>query len=174
MLDQLRAAARGLRHRRAVAAAVVVTLTLGIGANATIFSFVDAVLLRPLPYPDSERLVSLHELNRGLKQATQLVAPGRLEEWNRDNATFDGLAGSYFENVTDTSGAAPERVEAMRTSPPFFSVLGVGAALGRTLSPDEERFGGPPSVVVSDGFWPARLNRDPYVIRPPLVLPSLS
>jgi hypothetical protein len=99
MLDQLRAAVRSVRHRRGVAAAVVATLTLGIGENSVIFSFVDAVLLRPLPYPEAERLVAACELNQGLKQATQLVAPVRLEEWNRDNRTFAGLAGSYFENV---------------------------------------------------------------------------
>src|SRR5438067_3138819 len=103
MVDQLGAAVRSMRHRRAVAAAVVATLTLGIAANSAIFSFVDAVLLRPLPYPESDRLVAAYELNRGLKQATQLVAPVRLEEWNDQNHTFAALAGSYFENATDTT-----------------------------------------------------------------------
>jgi putative ABC transport system permease protein len=174
MLDPLRAAIRSVRHRRAVAAAVVATLTLGIGANSAIFSFVDAVLLRPLPYPDAERLVAAYELNQGLKQATQLVAPVRLEEWNRDNRTFAGLAGSYFENVTDTTGALPERIEAMRTSPRFFTVLGVAAALGRTLSADEERFGGPPALVVSDRFWRARFDGDPRAVGRQVVLSGVS
>jgi len=128
MLDQLRAALRGLRYRRGVALTIVVTLMLGIGANSAIFSMVDAALLRPLPYPAPDRLVTVYELNRGLKQATQLVAPVRLEEWNRANRSFTGLAGSYFENMTDTTGALPERVEAMRVSPRFFSVLAVPAA----------------------------------------------
>jgi putative ABC transport system permease protein len=174
MLDQLRAAVRGVRHRRGVALTIVVTLTLGIGANSAIFSFVDAVLLRPLPYPDADRLVAVYEvnqgLNQGLKQATQLVAPVRLEEWHRGNRSFVALAGSYFENVTDTTGAVPERVEAMRTSPRFFAVLGVDAALGRTLTADEERFGGPPAVVLSDAFWRARFDADPGVIGRRLVL----
>ena len=116
---------RSLAHRRGLAATVVVTLTLGIGANSAIFSAVDAVLLKPLPYPAADRLVAVYERNPGLRQATQLVAPGRLEEWNAQNRTFDGLAASYFENMTDTTGALPERVEAMRTSPRFFAVLGV-------------------------------------------------
>src|SRR5216684_2248746 len=117
---------------------IVLTLMLGIGANSTIFSAVDAVLIKPLPYPAADRLVAVYELNRGLRQATQLVAPVRLEEWNRANRLFAGLAGSYFENMTDTTGAVPERVEAMRVSPRFFSVLAVPAAIGRTFTPQED------------------------------------
>jgi len=157
-----------------MAAAVVGTLTLGIGANSAIFSAVDAVLLKPLPYPDADRLVAVYELNQGLKRATQLVAPVRLESWNRDNRTLAGLAGSYFENQTDTTSALPERVEAMRTSPRFFSVLGVRAAVGRTPTADEERFGGRPVVVVSDAFWRRRLDADAAAIGRTLVLGAVS
>src|SRR5262245_61126707 len=101
MIEPVRDALRGFRRRRGVALTIVLTLTIGIGANSTIFSMVDAVLLRPLPYPAPDRLVSVNELNRSLKQATQLVAPVRLEEWNAANRSFAGLAGSYFENMTD-------------------------------------------------------------------------
>src|SRR3954470_13187924 len=170
MLDELRAAVRTVSRRRGTAAAVVATLTLGIGANTAIFAFIDAVLLRPLPYPDAGRLVAAYELNRGIKQSTQLVAPVRLDEWNSDNHTFVAVAGSYFENATDTTSGAPERVEAMRTSPRFFTVLGVAAAIGRTLSPEEERFGGPPAVVISDAFWRARFNGDPSAVGRRLIL----
>ena len=170
MLAHLLTAAGSFRHRRAAASAIVITLTLGIGANSVIFSAVDAVLLRPLPFPQSDRLVVVSELNRSLKQGVQQLAPVRLEEWNRLNASFDGLAGSYFENMTDTTGETPQRVEAMRVSPRFFSVLSVGAALGRTLAPDEERFGGPQAVVVSDAFWRTRRNGDPNVVGQSIVL----
>src|SRR5262249_8855158 len=117
-----------------------------------------------------ERLVVVNELNRGLKEATQLVAPVRLEEWNRMSRSFDGLAGSYFENVTDTTNAAPERVEAMKVSPRFFSVFGVAAALGRTFSPEEELFGGPRAVVLSDAYWRTRFNADPAIVGRQLTL----
>jgi len=117
MLDDFRSAVRGFRHRPGVATMIVATLALGIGANAAIFAAVDAILLKPLPYPDADRLVSIYELNRWQRGATQLVAPVRLEEWNRANRTLEGLAGCYFENMTDTSGPLPERIEAMRTSP---------------------------------------------------------
>ena len=149
---------------------VAFTLALGIGANSAIFSAVDAVLLKPLPYPAADRLVAVYERNSGLRQATQLVAPGRLEEWNAQNRTFTALGASYFENLTDMSGPLPERVAAMNTSPRFFEVFGVAPALGRLPTPQEERFGGPPVVVVSDAFWRRRLGADPSVIGRPLTL----
>jgi putative ABC transport system permease protein len=174
MRDQLRSASRSLLHRPALAAAVIVTLTLGIGANSAIFSAVDAVLLEPLPYPNPDRLVSVYESNLARRQSTQLVAPGRLEEWNRMNQTFLGLAASYFENMTDTTGALPERVEAMRVSPRFFAVLGVPAAIGRTLNPEEELFGGPRAAVLSDLFWRKRYGANPLAVGQSLTLGGAS
>jgi putative ABC transport system permease protein len=174
MRDQLIAAVRALRHRRGVAVTVVLTLTLGIGANSAIFSAVDAVLLKPLPYPDADRLVVIFEQNLGQKQATQLVAPVRIEEWNRANRSFTGLAGTYFENMTDTTGALPERVAAIRTSPRFFTVLGSAPALGRPPTTAEETLGGPPVVIISDSFWRSRFNGDPSVIGRRLILSGAS
>ncbi len=164
MLHDLRVAVRSIRHRPVLALAVIATLTLAIGANTAIFSAVDAVLLKPLPYPDADRLVSVYELNRAQRQATRLVAPVRLEEWHAQNRSFVGLTGSYFENMTDTTGALPERLAAMRTAPRFFSVLGVSAAIGRTFTEEEERFGGAQAIVLSDAFWKRRLNADPSAI----------
>src|SRR5439155_1724109 len=94
--------------------------------------------------------------------------------WNARNHTFDGLAAMYFENMTDTTGALPERVAAMRTSPRFFAVLGVAPALGRTPTPEEERFGGPPVAVVSDAFWRDRLNGDPSAAGRRLILGAVA
>jgi putative ABC transport system permease protein len=162
-LHHWHSAAKAVVRRRGLALAVASTLGLGIGANSIIFSAVDAVLLKPLPYPEADRLVAVYEQNAGLRQATQLVAPGRLEEWNERNTTFDGLAASYFENMTDLA-ALPERVEAMRTSPRFFRVLGVPPQLGRWPTPDEEQFGGPWAAVVSHTFWQRRLGADRAVI----------
>ncbi|PYR57229.1 MAG: ABC transporter permease [Acidobacteria bacterium] len=164
MLHECRAALRATIRRPLFAAIVVALLALGIGANSAIFSAVDAVLLRPLPYPAADRLVAIYEANVSQHDLTSLVAPVRLEEWNRMNRSLEGLAGSYFENMTDTSGPLPERVAAMRISPRFFSVLGTPAALGRTPAPEEDRLGGPAVVVVSDAFWRERLNGDPTVV----------
>jgi putative ABC transport system permease protein len=170
MLHEWRAAARSLRNRRGLAFTVILTLTLGIGANTAIFSVVDAVLLQPLPYPDANRLVSVYELNTAQAGATQLIAPGRLEEWNRLNRTFDGIAARYFENMTDTTGPLPERVETMRTSPRFFSVMSVSPAIGRMPTPQEETFGGPRVAVVSDAFWRTRLDGSAAALGRTLVL----
>jgi predicted permease len=174
MLHEWRAAARSLRHRKGLAFTVILTLMLGIGANSAIFSVVDAVLLQPLPYPEADRLVSIYELNTAQAGATQLVAPPRLEEWNRLNRSFDGIAGRYFENMTDTAGPLPERVETMRTSPRFFSVLGVAPAIGRAPTAQEEAFGGPRIAVVSAGFWRNRMDSSPSAVGRTLVLGGIS
>ena len=170
MLHDIRSALRALRRRRGLTLAVVLTLTLGIGANSAIFSAVDGVLLKPLPYPTPDRLVSIYEANLSRRQSTALLAPGRLEEWNQMNQTFSGLAASYFENMTDMSRPLPARVEAMRTSPRFFSVLGVAPAAGRTFSPAEEQFGGPAVVILSDAFWRRRFAGDASIIGRALTL----
>src|SRR3989440_1241899 len=174
MLLAWRTAARSLARHGGLTTTVVLTLALGIGANSAIFSAVDAVLLKPLPYPDADRLVSVYESNLASRIATQLVAPGRLEEWNRMNHTFAGLAASYFENMTDTTGALSERVEAMRTSPRFFSVLGVSPALGRTPTAGEDRFGGPTVAVISDAFWRKRFNGEPAAVGRSLAIGGVS
>ena len=174
MLHEWRLAARSVAQRRASALAILLTLTLGIGANSAIFSAIDTVLLKPLPYPASDRLVSVFEVKTADASLRSLVAPVRLEEWNRMSRSFDGLAAGYFENMTDASGPLPERVEARRTSPRYFTVLGTPAALGRTTTPDEERFGGPGSVVLSDAFWRRRFNADPSIVGRSLMLSGTS
>src|SRR5690242_11550719 len=160
----LRSAFRRFRQRPATSAVICATLGVAIGANSAIFSAIDAVLLRPLPYASPDRLVSVYESNQTARQATALVAPVRLEEWNRLSRSFDGLAGCFFENVTDTTGPLPERVAAMRVSPRFFSVLGVAAEAGRVPGGDEYRFGGPSVLVLSDRFWRSRFHGDVSVL----------
>jgi putative ABC transport system permease protein len=174
MLQDWRFALRSVAQRRGSTLAILVTLSLGIGANSAIFSAVDAVLLKPLPYPDADRLVAIYEARVADNDLANLVAPVRLEEWNSLTRSFDGIAGSYFENVTDTTGSPPERVAARRTSPRFFSVLGAPPALGRTFTAEEERFGGPAVVVISDAFWRNRFNGEASVVGRSLMLGGVS
>jgi putative ABC transport system permease protein len=136
-------------------------LTLGIGANTALFSVVHTVLLKPLPYPDPGRLVTVFEANSAKSQNVSLVAPGRLEDWNRLNHAFTAISGSYSENVTDTSGAEPERLTGLRVAPRYLVVYGVPALTGRTFDPNEEIEGGPSSAVISYGLWTRRFGRDP-------------
>ena len=162
---------RALRHRPLYASATVLVLALGIGATATLFAVVDTVLLKPLPYPNSDRLVLVLEANPAKHQNESLISPANLQDWQQKNSAFAALAGEYAENDTDTSGAEPERLAGMRVSPDFFRVMGTPPLLGRAFTPDEEKpVLGPGPVVISYGLWTRRYARSPNVLSQHLVL----
>jgi predicted permease len=165
---------RTLLKRPAFFLAVVVTLTLGIGANSAIFSVVDAVLLKPLPYPSSGRLMALYESNPSQKTDHGQVAPVRVEEWNRLSKSFSGIAGAYTESLAETSGTLPERLLVARVSPRFFSVLATPPLAGRAISPGEERENGPNVAVIGERFWRHRFNASPSAVGATLRLGSAS
>jgi putative ABC transport system permease protein len=163
-MHAIKSSYRSLLSRPGFFLAAVVTMTLCIGANSAIFSLIDAVLLKPLPYAASAQLVALFETNVSRKTGMIPVAPCRLEEWNRMNRSFDGIGGVYTENITETSGALPEKLLCARTSPRFFSTLGIMPLLGREFTPDEERFGGPHAALISEAFWRRRFADAPNVV----------
>jgi hypothetical protein len=117
-----RRAWRALTRRPAFFAAAVFTLAFGTGTTTAVFSLVDTVLVKPLPYPDADRLVAVYESNPSGRERTSLLAPVRIEDWHRLNHTFVAVSGSYGENVTDTSAAEPERLVGLRVAPRFFAV----------------------------------------------------
>ncbi len=155
---------RSLWKRPAFFLAVVLTLTLGIGANSAIFSVIDAVLLKPLPYPNSDRLMALFESNARHKQPHASLAPIQIEDWDRMSQSFSAIAGGYVENVAESSGELPEMLVAGRVSPRFFSVLGTAPVMGRTFSPEEDLFNGPNAAVISEHLWRRRFGADPAVL----------
>ncbi|HKX00172.1 MAG TPA: ABC transporter permease [Bryobacteraceae bacterium] len=161
---------RALVRRPGFFAAVVVLLGAGIGATTAMFSLVDAVLLKPLPYPNPDRLVTVMEASPAKNEKISLIAPVRLEEWNRINRTFEAIAGIYWDSVTDTSGAEPERLAARIVTPRYFAVFGTKPELGRTFTPDEEVAGGPLAAIISHGFWTRRYHRSPAAIGQRLVV----
>jgi putative ABC transport system permease protein len=163
-------ALRSLRHRPAFTAATVLILALGISSATALFSVIDTVLWKPLPYPDAGRLVSLYEANPAKQQNTSLIAPVRLEEWNRLNRSFEAISGAYAENLTDTSGGEPERLAGRRVAPRFFAVYGAKPEAGRTFTAEEEESGGPLAAVISHQLWRRRYNGDPGAIGKRLVL----
>ena len=173
-----RAALRFVRHAPGFSVAAVLTLALGIGANTAVFSAVDAVLLRPLPYPHGDRLMLVAQRNARNQDANRFVAPARLEDWNRlATATFDEITGYYKDDFTETSGPLPERLTGEYVAPRFLQVMGVGPMLGRNFLPKEEHFGGPSAALISYGLWQRRFNGDPKVLgknlhvgRTPLVI----
>jgi putative ABC transport system permease protein len=170
MLNAIRRTYRSLLKRPAFLLAVVFTLMLGIGANSSIFSVIDAVLLKPLPYPSGDRLMALFESNPRKKVPHGMVAPVRVEEWNRLNHTFTGIAGAYTENVAETSGALPEMLLCSRVSARFFSVLGTSPLIGRIFSPEEELENGPYAAVLSERLWRRRFGADPNILGKQLML----
>src|ERR1700730_17369258 len=112
-----KSAVRFIRKSPSFSIAVILTLALGIGANSAVFSAIDAILLRPLPFPDGDQLMQLDQYNPKVQSPTFFVAPVRLEDWNQMNSTFQAITGYFADDSTETSGALPERVSIAFVAP---------------------------------------------------------
>ena len=154
----LKSAFRLIRKSPSFSAAVILTLALGIGANSAVFSAIDAILLRPLPFPDGDQLMAISQFNPKVQNPTTFVAPVRLEDWNRMNSTFQAISGYFADDSTESSGALPEKVSIAFVAPRFLQVWGIAPALGRNFSREEEQLGGPPVVLISDRYWRQRFG----------------
>ena len=163
LLHDLRHALRQLLKHPGFAAAAVGTIALGLGANTAIFSVVNAVLLRPLTYPQPDQLVIVWERNRAAAQATNVVNPGNYLDWRDRTTSFTDLAAITWSSMTFT-GDAPEIVQGRSVTPNFVRVLGTSPALGRFFTPAEALPGGPPVIVLSDGLWRGRFGGDSSVV----------
>jgi len=164
MLNDIRFALRQLRKSPAFTLIAVVTLALGIGANTAIFSVVNAVLLRPLPYADADRIMVLNE-SSGPGQDYSVALPDYFD-WRNDNTVFEHLAATHKEsrNLSGIPGRDPERISCAFVTRNFFNIVGIDAEVGRTFSEDEDKVGAPPVVVIGDRLWQRAFNRDPGVI----------
>jgi putative ABC transport system permease protein len=155
---------RMLRKQPGFSAIAILTMALGIGANSAIFSIVNAVLLRPLPYPDANRIMVLNE-SSGPGQDYSVALPDYFD-WRNDNTVFEHLAATHKEsrNLSGIPGRDPERVSCASVTRNFFSVVGVSPEIGRIFSEDEDKVGAPPVVVISDRLWQHAFNHDPGVL----------
>ena len=162
-MHDLRYALRMLLKQPGFTAVAVLTLALGIGANTAIFSIVNAVLLRPLPYPDADRIMVLNESGGGQEFA---VALPNYEDWKRDNTVFQYLSITRREsrNLSEVSGLQAERIPCAYVSEEFFKVIGFAPTLGRGFTAEEEKPGGPSAVIISDRLWQRVFARDPAVL----------
>jgi putative ABC transport system permease protein len=151
-MNDFRFALRQLIKNPAFSAVAVITLALGIGANTAIFSIVNAVLLRPLPYPDADRIMVLNESANGQEFSVSLP---NYQDWKRDNNVFKYLAITRREsrNLSGIPGREAERIPCASVSEEFFKVIGLTPKLGRTFNEEEEKPGGPAAVVISDRLW---------------------
>ena len=164
LLSDVRYAVRLLAKTPGFTAIAVLTLGLGIGANTAIFSVIDAVLLRPLPYPEPTRLVAVWEAGLAGSGAADSVAPPNFIDWREQSTVFDGLTALATRSVNLSGRGDPERLDGLRVTAEFFDVLGVSPLLGRTFGASEDRAGEPPVVVLSHGLWTRRYGADPALV----------
>ncbi len=151
-------------------AIAVLALSLGIGANTAIFSVMNAILIRPLPYPDSERIVVLFEnkLDKGMRR--QLVSPLDYRNYAERSQSFDGMGAVLNGPFSLTGEDLPERIEGAAVSPSVFQILGIRPAFGRVFAADEDQPDKNARVVLSDGLFRRRFASDPKTIGANLVL----
>jgi putative ABC transport system permease protein len=162
MLQDLRYGMRMLRKSPGFTLVAVITLALGIGANTAIFSVVNAVLLRSLPYREPDRLVMLSYYRA--REGARLATGSFYLDWRDQAKAFEQIAAYYFD-TTDLKGSGePERLSAACISANLFATLGVDPVLGRAFTPEEDTYGGPLAVILSEGLWRRRFGGDPQLI----------
>ncbi|MCM3900449.1 MAG: ABC transporter permease [Pyrinomonadaceae bacterium] len=165
LLQDLRFGARMLLKNPGVTLVAVIALTLGIGANTAIFSVVNAVLLRSLPYEDGERLAIVWENRQSGKGNPQnVINLGNFFDWKEQNNVFSDMAAFFDLNRNLTGDGEPEEVAGQIATTNLFSVLGVKPILGRTFAPDEGKPGQPKVVVIGYDLWQRRFGGDPHII----------
>ncbi len=162
-MQQLRYAVRLLARTPGFTLVAIITLALGIGVNSAIFSVIDAVLLRPLPYPHPERLVAFYEHRVNDPDEHGGVAPANMADYNQ-NHVFTGIAHVGTPGMNLTGAGAPERIFGIRAGYNFLDILGVQPAMGRTFLPEEDRYGARHVVIISHDLWQQRLGGDRTVI----------
>ena len=169
-MQDIRFAVRSLTKNKWFALAAVLSLAIGIGANTSIFSVANALLFRPLPYENPDRLVILWNRSPGL---------GITQDWFSTAQYFDIKAGHQgFEQVAIAIGGTfnltgqgePQRVGAIRVSSNLLPMLGIHPALGRLLTPDEDSPGRPSTAVLTDGMWARQFGRDPHIVGRPIII----
>ena len=163
LLRDIRYGFRSLLKHPGFAAIAVLTLALGIGANTAIFSVVDVVLLRPLPYPEPDRLVALRDSNL-TKQPDSQVAPGHFVEWQKQTTVFSTLEAYRTVSYNLTGDGIPERLLAGRVSVGMFKMLGVQPITGRDFLTDEDQTGREKVVLIGEGLWQRRFGGDSRVV----------
>ena len=157
-------AVRMLRRQPGFAAVAILALALGIGANTAIFSVVDAVLWRALPYPRSDEIVALGEARPREGRVNGPVAPADFFDWRRDSRSFTAMA-AYMETAVNLTGSGePERLRGLSVSPGFLTALGILPAAGRDFAAGEEVDGRDGVVLLSDSLWRRRFGADRSIV----------
>jgi putative ABC transport system permease protein len=170
LIQDLRHGARLLLRSPGFTLLTVLTLALGIGATTALFSVTNSVLLRPLAFPDAERLVMVYETNLGKGWNRFTASPANYLDWRDRTRSLDALAAFSAGNYVLTGGEAPERIRGSRVTPQLFTILGIPPETGRALRADDDRPGAPAVAVIGHALWADRFGSDPHVLGRTLTL----
>jgi putative ABC transport system permease protein len=162
-MTDLKIALRVLRKNPSYAAVAILTLAIGIGSATAIFSVLNAVVLRPLPYADSDRLVLIRDAAPPRFPEFSL-APGRFLEWTKRSRSFDSLAAFQSDSINLTGSGEPLKMRGYLVSATTFPMLGVPPRLGRTFTADEDRPGSDFEVILAEGTWRSHFGADPSIV----------
>jgi len=169
-LHDLRYAARVLAKNPGFTAVAVIALAVGVGANSVIFSAVNTILLRPLPYKDPDRLVMVFEDASALGYPRDTPAPANFIDWRDQNKVFEGMAALADVSVNLTGAGEPERLDGKRVNASLFPTLGVEPQLGRWFTPEEDQPGANRVVMLSHALWQRRFGSDPAIVGKTIML----
>jgi putative ABC transport system permease protein len=168
--QDLKFAGRTLRKSPGFTAVAVVTLGLGIGANTAIFSVVNAVLLKPLPFPNADQLIFVSQTMIQSQTPGVPVSFTKFEQIQQQSKTLESAAAYYTQTLSFVTQQEPEAVNGAKVSMDFFGLLGIGPARGRTFVTEEERIGGNDVVIITDGFWHSHFGGDEMILGHTLTL----
>src|SRR5450755_712290 len=164
VLQDFRYALRMLRKAPGMTLVIVLSLAIGIGANSAVFSVVDALLLRPLPYPEPGRLVAIWLHSPGIGIFRDWPSPGQYIDIRTENHTFQEMSISRLTSFTLTGRDQPERIDGMRTSSSLLHMLGARPLFGRLLLPEEDQPGKPQVAILSNRLWKRLFNTDRSIV----------
>ena len=170
ILQDLRYASRSLLKQPGFTIVAIITLALGIGANTAIFSVVNSVLLRPLPFPQSDQLVKVASTNARIGEEDGVLCVADFMDWQAQNRVFQDLAAFVDNPFSITGDGEPVRVRGAWVTAGFFSTLKAQPILGRTFQPGDDVENGPSLVILSQHLWQQRFNSDPQIINKAVTL----
>src|SRR5512144_758949 len=172
-MDNLRIVVRSLRKRPSLVIVAILTLALGLGANAAVFAVIDALVLRPFTFRQPDRIVLLAETSPQESYAQESVSPANFLDWRRQADAVDHLTAMEWWDVNLVGRDEPEHVQGFRVSADFFDALGVTPQLGRGFAREEEAPGRDRRVVLSDALWRRRFGGDPRIVGTAIVVDGL-
>jgi len=170
LIQDFRYALRTLRKSPGLTFAVILSLAIGIGANTVIFSVTNALLIRPMPYPNPDRLAILWLRSPGINIPQDWPSPGQYIDIKTQNQVFDEMAIAIGGTFNLTGLADPERIEGMRTSSSLLHLLGAKPLMGRLLLPEDDTPGKPAVAVLTHGLWKRLFGSDPHIVGKSLTL----